>query len=256
MANELFFQPGMILPMGASDLLADDLLPVYAKGQISFVRDSWGLRIFRYMRKSTATACVKGGLYSREASTTITNIDSGTTTQVTKAGAGWTVDAFKDRLLVCTDDGGGAGAAPEGENGLITSNTATVINIDGNRPASAAFAINDDFIVYSLFDMKAAADNDLGINVIGVAMQTVASGNWGVFQSYGYCPDVVHTAVAVTAGDPLVAAAVAVASFAAGSDGQELWVGWSPAGFSSDNVNAKALAHLNIFGGIAPGTAP
>lgn len=254
MPNELFLNLGHIIPVGQAELLADDLTPKYAKGQLSFTRDAFGVRIYRYMRNATATAVAKGELQARAANTTITNIDSGTTTQITKAGSGWTVDAFKDRLLICTDDAGGAGAAPEGEVGVIVSNTATVINIDGNRPFSAATAVNDDFIVYSLFDLKDAADGDLARDCIGIAMQAVSSGNWGMWQQYGFCPDTVYTAAAVTAGDPIVAGAAAVAAF--GTDGQELWVGWSPAGMAVDNATLKALAFVDLFDTAGPGAAP
>jgi hypothetical protein len=256
MANELFFNAGMILPMGASDLLADDANPIYAKGQISFVRDSYGVRIFRYFHNTTGGATAKGELQSRAANTTISNATSGSTTSVTKTGAGWTPSAFKDRILIVTDNDDSAGGAPEGENAPIADNTATVITTDSNRPFSVAIASLDDLLVYSLWDLKDGADNDLGINCLGISMQALTSGNWGVFQVYGYCPDVLHTAVAVTAGDPLVAAAAAVTTYATGSDGQELWIGWSPQGMSADNVQLKAFAHLNMFGGIAPGTAP
>lgn len=254
MANELFLNMGHIIPMGQADLLADDAKPIYAKGQLSFVRDAFGLRVFRYLRNATATAVGKGELQSRAAAVTITNVDSGTVTSITQAALGATVDAYKDRLLICTDHNASAGAAPEGEVGVIVSNSATVINVDPKRPFSTAPLVNDDFSVYSLFDLKDGADGDLAINVMGIAMTAVGSGNWGCWQSYGFCPDVLHKNAAVTLGDPIVADVAQVGAF--GADGQELWIGWSPNGMSADNVQLRALVRVNLFEGTGPGTAP
>ena len=251
---ELYLHVGYILPMGYAELLADDKDPKYSKGQIGFMRDDFGLRLFRYMHNSTASAVAKGDLQARAANTTITNITSGTTTSITLTAAGWTADAFIGRLLICTDDAGAAGAAPEGEVGVIVANTATVITIDSGKPFTAAPAANDDFTVYSIFDLKDAADGDLARDCVGIPMQAVSTLYWGVWQIYGFCPDVIHTAAAVTAGDPIVADAAKVGAF--GTDGQELWVGWSPNGMSSDNATVKALAFIDLFSPGGPGTAP
>lgn len=254
MPNELFHNMGHIIPMSDADLLSDDLEPKHAKGIVSFVRDAFGLRMFKYMRNVTATAVAKGELQAREANATISNATSGTTTSVVKTGAGWTPHLFKDRLLFVSDNDDAAGGAPEGEVGLIVDNTADTIQIDATRPLTTAIAINDDLIIYSLFDLKDAADGDLAINCVGVAMQAVSAGYWGCWQVYGMCPDAVHSAAAVTAGDPVVAGAACIAAF--GSDGQELQIGWSPCGMQSDNATLKALVFLSLLQPVSPATAP
>lgn len=252
--NDLFLGLGHLIPIGSSDLKSDDKVPTYARGQLSFIRDAFGARVFRYMRNRTASATAVGELMARTANTTITNITSGTTTSITKTAAGWTVDAFKEDILFFDDVDASAGAAPEGELGVIVSNTATVIQIDGKRPFSAAAAVNDDFIVYSLFQWKDAADGDLGRDVFGICMAIVSTLYYGWLQCYGYCPDAVHTTAAVTAGDPVVAGAAAIAAF--GTDGQELWIGWSPLGIKADQVVLTALVFIDVFSPEGPGTAP
>lgn len=245
---------GHIIPMGQSDLLADDKEPKYAKGILSFTRDAFGLRIFQYLRNSTSSAVAVGELTSRAATTTITDATSGTTTSVTKTGAGWTVDAFKDRLLHVTDNDDASGAAPEGETSVIGSNTATVAVVDSTRAFSAAIAVNDDLVIYSLFDLADAADGDLARDVAGVWMAAVSTLSWGMVQRYGFCPQTKVTAAAIVAGDPVVAGANAVAAF--GTDGQELWVGWSPVRIAADVVNAYSLIFIDVFSPAGPGTAP
>jgi hypothetical protein len=254
MAGDLFLNLQHLIPVGHSDLKGDDQKSRYARGQISFMYDRFGPRLFKYLHNMTGGATQAGELLSRAAAVAVANATSGTTTSVVLAAAGWTPDAFIDRLLVVDDDAGAAGAAPEGEVGVIIDNTTDTILIDPARPFSAALAAGDDLTVYSLFDAKDAADGDLARDVFGVGMADLTDTFWGWVQCYGYCPDVRHAAGAVVAGDPLVAAAAAVGAF--GVDGQELWVGWSPRGIAADSAQDKALAFLNVYSPAGPGAAP
>jgi hypothetical protein len=243
---DMFLGLQHLIPVGTSDLKGDDQKARYAKGQISFMYDRFGPRIFRYLHNMTGGAILQGELQARAAAVTVTDATSGTTTSVKKTGAGWTVDAFLDRLLIVTDNADAAGAAPEGEVGVIVDNDAENILVDSARPFSAALAVNDDLSVYSLFDAKDAADSDLASDVFGVPMVDLTDKFWGWFQCFGYCPDARYDTAAVVIGDPVVAAAASLGPF--GTDAQELWVGWSPNGIAADQASPfKALAFLNVY---------
>src|SRR5258708_7863643 len=126
-SNQLFMRYGHIIPMGQSDLLADDAAPKYATGQLSYVRDAYGLRIARYLHnmKLSSGATVAGGLYSRSADVNVTlGTTSGSTTTVIKKVGGWTANTLAGRMYVHLGNVTSAGAAPEGETAIVSSNTA------------------------------------------------------------------------------------------------------------------------------------
>lgn len=252
---DLYLNVGHLIPVGYSDLSANDQNPKFRKGGVSFIQDVFGFRVFQYMHNKDGAASAVGDLQSRAANTTITNATSGTTTSVQKDSAGWTASAFKDRLVYVQDNDDAAGAVPEGEVGIIVENDTDTLWIDSARPFTAAVAANDDLAIYSLFDWDDAADGDLAINVFGVAMAAVSDNYWGWLQRHGYCPDVkLKAATGFTAGDPIVADAAAVGSF--GTDGQELWIGFAPVTVTSDIVADKAPMHLSVFFPPLTGTAP
>lgn len=215
--NDLFLHFGHIIPMGQSDLKADDAKPVYRKGQFSYVMDDYGLRIFRYLHNMKGSAALQGGLYSRVAdvSVTLTGPSGSTTTVIKKTGA-WTAGVLVGRMYVHLGNVTSAGAAPEGETSIVVANDANSITLDAARPLSAAPSVgNDTTRVISLFDFAASAAGDLAApfgtngsavpNVMGIAMVALGNTNWGVLQTYGICPDAkIKPSTAIAIG-PLVA---------------------------------------------------
>jgi hypothetical protein len=254
MANDLFLNVGHLFPIGSSALNESVTTPRYPTGGIGFFQDDFGLRVARYLKNVSGSAQGRGELASRPANVTVTNISSGSTTHIITSGL--TANIHVGKILLCTDDAGAAGASPEGEVGIIVANSTTRVDIDSRRPFLTACAVNDDFSIVATYQAVDAADNDLSINVRGVALCDVTDGDFAFYQINGLCPDVKHTAVAVTAGDALVAAAAAVTTYAAGSDGQELVVGYSPNGMSVDNATLAAMAFVSLFPPTPTLTAP
>jgi len=191
--NDLFLHMGHIIPMGQSDLTADDAAPKYRKGQLSFVMDDYGLRIFRYLKNVNGAATVKGGLYSRAADVAVTlSAESprvlSTKTLIYKAAA-WTANTLVGRMYIHLTNVTAAGAAPEGETSIVVANDANSITLDAARPLSAIPSVGADTTrVFSLFDCIASAANDTAApassqdavagtatkNVMGIAMVAVA----------------------------------------------------------------------------------
>lgn len=258
--NQCFLNFGHILPMGQSDLLADDAPDArgygrYAKGQISYIRDDYGVRIFRYYRNSKASATAQGGLYSRAADVNVTlGASSGSTTTLIKKVGAWTANALLGRMYCHLTNVTSGGAAPEGETSIVVANTADQVQLDSRRPLSAAPSVGADTTrVYSLFDLANAASGDLAAggsatpNVMGIAMLALAAGDWGMFQTYGMCADAKckpSTAIAIgpIAADVeqyTVAPSTTLVSY-------RLVIGWQPYAISVNNATGFGTCFINV----------
>jgi hypothetical protein len=190
---------------------------------------------------------------SKPANVSVANITSGSTVKAVTTGL--TASEHDGKLCYVLDDAGGAGAAPEGEIGIIGSNTTTTINLDPNRPLSAALAVNDDLVLIANWQGEDAADGDLAHTVLGVAMGTsgISDNGYGWVHRLGVTPAAI-AAGAIVAGDPVVAAAGVLGAF--GTDGQELWCGIALAAASADMVALQAPVHLTVFSAAGPGGSP
>lgn len=262
MGSTLVSHPGHILPMGYSDLQADDAPDAknvgrYAKGQLGFVRDDFGLRIFRYLHNKLTVASKAGGLYSRAANISFTVLAASTRTAlVAGAGTFGVVASGGDqagRVVYYQTNSVTGGAAPEGETALVVNNTATQLNLDTSYALSAAPNANDTAVVYSLYDfIAAAAGPDLAVNVFGLCVATngIGSNNWGVIQMYGYCPNVLTKSnVTFTANAPVVADVEQVGPL--GALATRFWIGFSPLTINNPN-RGFSLIFINVESPVQP----
>jgi hypothetical protein len=269
-ANDLFLHMGHILPMGSADLRSDDAPDgkgqgKYRKGQLGYVMDDYGLRIFRYLRNMKGAAALQGGLYSRVADVNVTlGATSGSTTTVIKKAASWTANTLVGRMYVHLGNATTPGAAPEGETSIVVANDANSVTLDAARPLSAAPSVGADTTrVISLFDYGASATGDLASgagtnnvstpNVMGIAMIGVTNGNWGVLQTYGTCPDAkVQPSTAIGIG-PLVAhteqLTVAPTTTLVTA---KLVVGSIYYAIAATNASGFATVFLNVHSGVQP----
>jgi hypothetical protein len=261
MANPLFLHVGHILPMGYADLTADDPDPLpngvigsrkYAKGQLGFVRDDFGVRIFRYMHNKQGSATTAGVPYVRAAEVTST-AGSGSTTTVLKKTSGFTANALIGRLLYFKTNSVTPGAAPEGEVAPIVANDANSVTVDENYPFSAAANSGDTYEIHSIYDFIVTAGGENAVDVFGLSVSPISDGNWGVVQQYGYCPGAVVSAAAIAKGATVVTTSTPGVGNGAAS-ASKLWVGWAPIGVNSTN-SGKMLVFMNVYAPFGPGTA-
>lgn len=248
---DLFLHMGNMIPVANEDLNADHVNPKNRLGQLSFQIDDYGFRVFEYCRNMSGSAIAQGELQKRIADVAISNITSGTTTSAVTTGL--TAGAYVGRILYVDDNADSAGAAPEGECAPIVANSTTTIQVDPGRPFSTALAVNDDLRVVSFNHLNDAADSDLAAAVKGVAVgkNGVSNNNYGWWQRYGLCPDVLHkSSSAVTSLNPVVADAACVGPH--GSDAVDLWVGKQIGTHSNDVVSNKSLVELLLFGFVRP----
>jgi len=155
-------------------------------------RPGWGDQIYRYVQNKSDSAFAKGDCVSFVAPVAISNITSGTTISITTSGL--TANEYQYDILYCTDDAGGAGAAPEGEFSIILRNTTDTIYIDPDLPFSAAPAANDDFQIITYCHVTDAAGSDTQQEFAGVAVSAIPDNYWGWVQCAGLCDYVSGTA--------------------------------------------------------------
>lgn len=268
MGADLFLNPKYILPMGAPDLKADEpgtgaqsgaATAGYpsrggSPGQIFYLQDDLGgFRICRFLHNKQGAATVAGQPYVRAATVAIAAIDAASTTTLVKKAAGFTADALARRLLYYKTNVTAPGTAPEGETAPIVANTAGQVQLDVNGALSAAPNTLDAIDVYSLYDFIVAAGGENAVDVFGISLNPIADGNWGVIQSFGFCPNVKpKAAIPIVAGAPLVTDVAQVATGA--TSASKLWIGYAVRAVNNPN-SGKMLAFLNCHAPFGPGTA-
>jgi len=209
--------------------------------------DEFGLRKFKYVRFDQASGATAGQVQSFKANLSVANITSGTTTVITTTGL--TADIYVGGYLVCIDDAGAAGAAPEGEIGLIVANTTTTITVATDDAFSVAPAVNDDFVVVYPWAVEDSAANDEVGQVAGVVMVDQDQYDYGWVQFYGIHPsvDIVAAGTALPTDESLIAG-TALLTDGAGAE-NEMLIGYNMAAVASDQVVRKAM--INLFCGPA-----
>ena len=206
-----------------------------------------GLRKFQYVRFDQSGGATADQPTAYRANLAIANIVSGTTTVITTTGL--VADSLVGGYLVCTDDAGAAGAAPEGEVGLIVANTATTVTIATSDAFSVAPAANDDFVVVLPFAVEDTAAGDEVGQVSGVSMVDQDQFDFGWVQFVG-----IHTSVDIVAAgtalpsDESLIAGINLLTDGAGAE-NELLIGYLMAAVASDQVIRKAM--VNLFCGAA-----
>lgn len=227
----------------STTLSASDTTAKERPGSVRYTVDSkWGLRGFKYVRFDQSGGVTTGQLQSQVANTAIANITAGTTKSITTTGL--TAGNLVGGLLVCTDNDDSAGAAPEGESGIITANSTTVVEIDLDDAFSVAAAVNDDFEVLLPFAVDDAAAADSAGRVQGIVMADHIQFNFGWVQFYGLNPSV----DAIAAGTALPVDEGAIAGAALVTDGagaaNNLQVGVIKVGLTIDTILRKAVIDL------------
>lgn len=187
-----------------TDLAANHETAQETPGIERTVMTPFGPSSWRYGKATQSGGVTRGELTKFKANVSIDNITSGTTTTIVTTGL--TANAHDGDILVCFDDNGGAGAAPEGEASPIVSNTTTTVYLDPNNPFSAAPAANDDFRVVSFSKNIDSAAGDEIADLFGIAGATITENYWGWFCFDGVCPyALVRASTALTASKALIA---------------------------------------------------
>ncbi len=214
----------------------------YYINTIMHVRRGWFPAILAYGGCYFAWVCNRsGGTLAQGAltaweQTTITNIDSGSISTIAKAGA-FTAGENVGDLLICTDDVGGAGAAPEGEGRYITKNTAGVITVQPDF--SVAPAINDDFVIRTNCKIIASAIGDTRAEIAGVVVRPdgIADNYWGWVLTTGRVGLLGKADTAITTDKMIIAEVGRVDVSAGGASDHGLGLGYALSDLKADSVS-------------------
>lgn len=243
---------GTIIPIGSSDLKADDGddKRSVAPGQISYMRDAFGLRVFQYLRCRQSGGHAKGELASKQA--IASNNVNGTVTPGTNkisVSNSMTAGAYKGWLLCITNNSATVGAAPEGEVAIVASNTASMIYLDNGRPFSTAPANGDGFNLVPVFDVEDAANGDRAANGAGICFNGISEGNWGWYHQKGIFPNAKISANGTTRGQAIVASAAVIGSGALPTQWSTADLAWGHAlvTLAGDLSTGTAPVFLNVF---------
>jgi len=235
---------GTIIPIGETDLKADDPdgSKTTAPGQLSYMRDAFGLRIFQYLRCRQSGGQAAGEAASKPA-TVSANISGGSTITLTTAGL--TAGAHKGWLCVITNNNDAAGASPEGEVAIVASNTATTIYLDSQRPLSVAAAAGDVVNLVSIFDVEDSAAGDSAKDGAGICFNGISVDNWGWYQAQGVYPYAVLAGT--VARNKNIAAGAAGLKEAQSSNGLEGVWGHCVATRQNDVSGGKAIVFIDVL---------
>ncbi len=174
------------------------------------------------------------GALTKWQQTTITDIDSASISSITKA-ASFTAGELVNSLLICVDNDGDAGVAPEGEGRFITKNTAAVITVQPDFTALPA--ANDDFVIRTNNQIIASAVGDTRAEIAGVVVATdgIPDNYWGWVATQGRIGALVKAGTAI-ATDKTLIAEVGRLDISSTSD-NGLSLGYSLADVKADSVS-------------------
>ena len=151
------------------------LSPQVAIGQVAATPDG---REWVYV-KATTGVLAKGSVAIPIAQTAVDNVSSSTDAlgrivYITKASAGWTVDAFAGSNVV-VDDGTGVG-----QQAKVISNTADTLQLaPENALTTALSAVDSDITIWSNWQVQKAAITSKLQNAVGIAQTAFANLEYG-----------------------------------------------------------------------------
>ena len=180
-----------------------------------------------------------------------------TANQAVTADVAGTVSTFADtgqfveheeigNVFYCLDDAGAAGAAPEGESGVIVKNTTGILYIQPNM--TAATAVGDTGVIVSVgkLDLLAAAIERR--ETFGVAMTAVPDNYWGWFLCYGWVKAYIKAATAITQGIGLIGDAAGRLT-ASSTSGQDIMLARAEVACSNDIVSDIIPVFFDVLWG-------
>lgn len=252
-----------LTPIGLEDMKEDDGKgDRNVPGGLVFLQSPWGPKVFRYVQNKHSATVAHGALLSCVG-------DANGITQITTSGGAavnTTVKATTSGLVSGKHAGSSAyvensvasaGAAPEGEESLVVSNTATVVNIDPRLPFSATITSGDTIDLIGLYTAELSAIGDVAHAVLGVVIPDagIRVDKWGWVQTQGHCASaLVKAATALTQNDALIADTGRVAPGVGTTSAGTLHVGAALRVLNSDVVSDKTSIFLTLGLGVNTAT--
>jgi len=248
-----FTQPGDV----TMNYTTSEVLKKYSPGQYAFTWDMlYQYRIFKLVKNLSGATLAAGDLVSCVNAASIGTVTAGTTTSITSSSM--TANDLEYQMLICADDAGAAGAAPEGEAALCIGNTTTEVHIHPNYAFTAAIAATDSvYVVYINGVEDAAGSDERGFGhgtsgVMGVAMSAAPDNYWFWICQRGWVR--AKNTDALAAGQQVVAGSALIQDASDGA--QELVIGEIPVSQFAGTEASFATVHINCFDSIVLSGTP
>lgn len=228
---------GLLQGHSMSDLLASYAYTSFDRphfGELTWLRDNFGLRIFRAVRILQSAGMTQGELADRVALVTGTvTAATGELNDTTHFAdtTNWTANNEEGKIAQINVAGA---AAPQGQCGYIVDNTASQVTLDSGYPLSAAPEVDDTYSDWGIHHADDAAAGTDQIDVMGIVMSDPGvTGDFAWVQIYGFHPGVIVDASgpAITANLAGVAGAAAV--LPRNTETSEDFIGFFPMATSS-----------------------
>lgn len=252
---------GFMIPVGQQDIEANDLKATMRGGTYGLVVDAYGERILRYCCNRDANFSL-GDIVSRVGNTNaalVVTASTGTTTRAGIVGAALTASDHIGNILYVQGNNDSAGAAPEGENSIIVSNTTGYVNINAARPFTTAVAASDILWIIGTFNTEFSVGlptPDISMTVYGcvVGQSGISDNQYGWVQSWGYVPQCNYSSSGATIAQPLIVASTTAECLGQSSASLLNIIGYAPVAVtgSLNTATGKALAFLQLGFGAGP----
>lgn len=224
-----------------------DMIKKYTPGQMVQIWDQlFGFRVFKLVKNLNGNTIAQGDLMSFKDTASVGTITAGTTTSITTSGL--TANDLEYQMIICGDDAGATGAAPEGEASLCTANSATVITLHPDYAFSAAIAADDTAAVCyvnAVNDAAASDERGYGLGTLataGIAYGAAADNYWFWLLQKGWCSAKNTDALAV---QELIAGTALIQDAAEGA--QELVIGQCPLAQFAGTETSFATVYINCL---------
>jgi hypothetical protein len=252
--GKIYLNVGNLLSLSPGDLDGDSVEPQFKPGGLNFLTDAYGSRIVKYVRmlagaatKGMLVSAASGGTDQRHTAFTV-QATGGTTNSTTSANlTGATADRHIGMIAFVNDKNAVAGAAPEGEAGIVADNGTNFLLLERDYPLSAALAASDVLHVIANYQVEAAGAADQAWVVEGVVIgeNGIAQNNYGWVQQYG--PVMASkSAGAIAFNVEVVAAASGTVETKASQTGED-FVGVALASAAADQAANKIPIKVTVF---------
>lgn len=261
--NDQSYGFAMLAPVGVGDLNGDfSTAKGFTPGQTFFAQSPWGMRTYMLVQNRHTAVVVKGallrGLGGNNGYTQVTTSGAaGVNTKIKATTSGLTANNFQGCGFYVQNSLGGAGTAPENEDGVVAGNSTTEIYLEPGHPLSATLTPGDTINVHSVYTAELSAANDLTYAVLGVVVgkDGISPSNFGFVARNGYTPNVlIKAGTGLNLSDALIAdvgrAGPALGSTAAAN----MQIGTARHAKQSDAASTRTSVILALGLGFNPGT--
>lgn len=221
---------------------------IRGSGQYKNVR-AHGECWFRWGCNRSGTAFTVGQIARKSANLLVTADAAGTTTTM-EDGSAFVADEEVGNILYILDNADAAGAAPEGEWGIVVKNTADVLTIQPALTVATASSDTGTLVrVGHLGLLGGAIERE---ETFGITMATTVGDNvWGWFGCKGLLESAtVAAGVVIAQGEGLIGVAGGLLTTGVATSGQDIMLARAITAHTTDTVRRFLICYFDVLFGL------